>query len=191
MAIFPVTNGGYRPFLESTGQQIPALVADPSKSEHPVVRVSWYEAISYCQWLNKGTGRKFRLPTEAEWEYAARGPLSLVFPWGKEWDPTRVVFNRSITDATDSVFTHPQGTSVFSNVKQMSGGVWEWVADWYADTYDPEDIRDPKGPKMGTDRVLRGGSWSDDNPDLLRGASRDGGPPEDRYLNVGFRVVED
>lgn len=187
---YPVTNEEWRAYLEAKGEIIPTLVADPSKSRHPVVNVNWFDGEKYCQWLKEITGRNFRLPAEAEWEYAARGPQNLIYPWGNEWDPAKVVFN---TRGTEPVDSHPEGAGPFG-VRHMSGNVWEWVNDWYTDRYNTEDLVNPKGSETGTFRVLRGGSWYNYfNSDYLRSAFRnnDRSQPESRYSTFGFRVAED
>jgi formylglycine-generating enzyme required for sulfatase activity len=130
IGIGPVTNEEYGAYLcanEITGWKVPD---DPAKARHPVVGVTWFGAVKYCRWLSGITGRQFRLLIEAEWEYAARGPESRLYPWGNEWDPTKAVFHRPIELGTDSIDSHPEGAS-WCGALHLAGNVWEWVNDWY------------------------------------------------------------
>ncbi len=132
--------------------------ARPGLERHPVNRVSWYGANAYCRWLGK------RLPTEAEWEKAARGIDQRIFPWGDAFpDNTRVTFRRKFSElgfaVLEPVDAMAAGRSPYG-VHHMAGNVWEWVADWYADDYyDRSEKKDPQGPASGTTKVLRGGNW--------------------------------
>ncbi len=185
---YEVTNEEYKVYLEATEQEVPEKVADPAQARHPVANVSWNDAVAYCKWLSETTGKKSRLPTEAEREYVARGTDGRKYPWGNDWDASKATFNTG--DGTSPVDAHPEGASLFG-VMDLSGNVWEWTADWYAERYNPEDLKDPKGPKSGNTKVVRGGSWVDDSSDLLRSAYRYGTLPESRSYDIGFRVAED
>jgi len=189
MAKYPVTNERYKEYLEDIGGEgIPEEILDPEKANHPVVNVTWHDAVAYCKWLSEKTGRNLRLPTEAEWEYVARGTEGRTYPWGNEWDATRVAFNTG--DGTRAVDLHDDVDSPFG-VKDLSGNVLEWCSDWYADSYDESDIEDPKGSQKGEDKVLRGGSWREVDVDDLRGAYRDFNLLENGDDSNGFRVAED
>ena len=166
--------------------------------DHPAIYVTWYQAEAYCRWAGG------RLPTEAEWEYAARGPESRAFPWGDEFDGTRLNYcdancERDWADQTADdgyaetapVGSFPAGAS-WCGALDMAGNVWEWVADWYADDYYARSpSRNPTGPPSGRSRVLRGGSWGFD-PFYVRSANRDDFlVPSNTYGHVGFRCARD
>lgn len=126
--------------------------------DYPANRISWHGADAYCKWKGK------RLPTEAEWEKAARGTDQRIFPWGDEFPSNeRVTFRRKFPElkfkAMEKVDALPLGRSPYG-VHQMAGNVWEWVSDWYsADYYENSPKSNPKGPEEGDSKVLRGGNW--------------------------------
>ncbi|MGB0590527.1 MAG: formylglycine-generating enzyme family protein [Myxococcota bacterium] len=160
--------------------------------ERPMNGVSWEGARRYCQWIGG------RLPTEAEWEYAARGGgLHYRYPWGDE-PPTcrRAVFKGTASRPCDvtsakAEFT-PDGHHTPSHILHQAGNLWEWTADWYApDYYAQSPTSNPKGPKSGSGRVQRGGSYSDDDPAVLRGAFRAQMDPALKMPDVGFRCASD
>ncbi len=154
-------------------------------AEFPVVNVTWEDAAGFCQWVGG------RLPTEAEWERAARGQNGAVYPWGDEPPSCALAnFNTCVGDTT-TVGAYPSGASPYGAM-DMAGNVWEWVADWYGnDYYANAPAANPPGPISGEGHVFRGGAW-DDAADLLRGAYRDA--YLDRSFNlalVGFRCAWD
>jgi formylglycine-generating enzyme required for sulfatase activity len=149
-----------------------------------VVEVSWYGAAAYCE--HNG----LELPTEAQWEYAARGPESRAYPWGDDWDPKRLCWdeNRGPEGQTFPVGSFPSGGS-WCGALDMSGNVWEWCADWYgSDYYGSSPTTDPTGPTNGEYRVLRGGSWGS-YADYCRAAGRLSFTPDFSDDGLGFRVA--
>jgi len=157
------------------------------KDDHPVVQVSWDDAVAFCIWLSKLTGQKVSLPTEAEWEKAARGTDGRIHPWGDQpADAGRCNFNMHVKDTTPVGQYSPLGDSPYGCV-DMAGNVWEWCADWYAEDYYAQSPQaNPVGPATGQYRVLRGGSWNIVTG-LVRAAVRFGGAPVYRGYDQGFR----
>ena len=153
--------------------------------QHPMTWVSWDEARAFCQWLSATSGRTYRLPTEAEWEKAARGYTYRVYPWGDDYDGTQ---SGTPNGEYAPVGQHPLDVSPFG-VRGMAGNAWEWCADWYdAVAHETQPARDPRGPGKGQDRVLRGCGWNFD-PDTFRCAYRSRLAPSERSVHIGFRVV--
>ncbi|MBK8985067.1 MAG: SUMF1/EgtB/PvdO family nonheme iron enzyme [Chloroflexi bacterium] len=151
----------------------------------PINHISWYGAKAYCEAVGA------RLPTEAEWEYAARGDDGRLYPWGNE-APTqlRAVFNSEKFDNLKPVDALPNGQSAF-NIFGMAGSMWEWTADWYSETYYATSPSfNPTGPETGLTRVIRGGAWPLNNEaDRIRAANRSSLTPEFISSTVGFRCV--
>jgi serine/threonine protein kinase len=172
----------------------------PEFDDYPVIHVDWNQSKTYCEWRGDGT----RLPTEAEWEKAARGMDGRVYPWGSEWDINsmrRLNFSdrndpSELSDIvaddgygdTAPVGSYLDGASPYG-LYDMAGNVWEWVADWYSETYyQTSPFENPLGPDTGQDRVLRGGSW-DVSGDNIRITDREGYDPYDSYDHIGFRCA--
>lgn len=195
---YPVTVAEYRRFIEDEGyedrrcwvhggfgdcrapNQWEEQVLHPTR---PVVYVSWYEAAAYCGWAGG------RLPTEAEWERAARGPEGRKYPWGGEApDATRANFYETGPKQTTPVGLYPRGATP-EGIRDMAGNVWEWVADWKG-SYPQKAVRNPRGQDTGSARVLRGGCWSL-NQRYLRAAYRYGFVPGNRYYYCGFRCARE
>lgn len=188
---YPITNAQYAVFAKA---QRLKWEMPQGKEHHPVVNVSWNEAVAFCQWLSKQTKQNFRLPTEAEWEKAARGPSTSsghIYPWGDVWEPNKANADEQFKDTTPVGKFSPVGDSEYG-VSDMSGNVWEWCADWWArDEYQNlkgQVVRDPTGPSTGRYRIVRGGAFSI-AASSVRCAYRFVGDPFDRYRNYGFRVV--
>ncbi len=171
--------------------------------DYPVVNVSWNDAVKFCEWLSREEGQKYRLPTEAEWEYACRAGTRTRFWHGD--DPEGLTSIANVADATAKSKNSNFTNTLFSSDKyantapvgsfrpnewglhDMHGNVWEWCSDWYGD-YPNTAVSDPRGPTTGSRRVVRGGSWSF-SAGLCRSAHRSNLTPGDRNGNVGFRVA--
>jgi serine/threonine-protein kinase len=151
--------------------------------DYPVIYVNWNMAKTYCEWADR------RLPTEAEWEKAARGENANVYPWGNKTPNYRLLNYNSFVGDTTEVGTYPDGASIYG-AYDMAGNVWEWVNDWYSETYySSSPSSNPEGPDSGQYRVLRGGAWyfHDSN---VRSAYRYGDDPDDPTIAssyIGFR----
>jgi sulfatase modifying factor 1 len=163
----------------------------PNQHRYPVVHVSWNDAVAYCRWLSAKTHKSFRLPTEAEWEYAARGgSVQKPYTYSGGDSLGLVAWYEDNSNWTD----HPVQKKLTNSlgIYDMSGNVWEWCQDWYGETYYRNSPKQaPTGPDSGMYRVLRGGSW---NYGAIRSRipCRDGtGVTDTGYYNVGFRVVCD
>ena len=191
LAACQVTNAEYARFLARSGKTRPPLFDDPNFSgpEQPVVAVSWFEAVEYCHWLSAMTGRRYRLPTEAEWERAARGGLEgKLFPWGDDPAQSRPDYAKRWQNGPEPVGRYaPNGYGLYD----ICDNVHEWCSDWYrADYYAVSPDRNPQGPETGTRRASRGGSWRH-HIKVCRCPARSSIPPEFRYADYGFRVARD
>lgn len=189
----PVTNAQYAAFVAATGHRMPKHWMNDrppeGKEPHPVVNVSWEDAVQFCRWASRLGHGEVRLPTEAEWEKAARGTDGRLFPWGNEEpDVHRGNFGAHEWDTTAVERYSPQGDSPYG-CADMAGNVHEWCWDWYAaNTYRTTSNRNPQGPEAGYSRVLRGGGWFDTWNDL-RVAGRHHSGPVDLDDHVGFRCA--
>jgi formylglycine-generating enzyme required for sulfatase activity len=191
LAAFQVRNADYAEFLRASGVSPPPLWNDPNFSlpDQPVVAVSWFDAVAYCQWLTGVSGRGFRLPTEAEWERAARGGAEgKLFPWGDEPPQSRPDYEaRWKTGPQPVEQCAPNGFGLYD----ICENVHEWCNDWYrADYYGISPERNPQGPVEGSRRASRGGSWRH-HIKIARCSARSSIPPEYQYADYGFRVARD
>jgi len=215
---FQVTHDEYARFVRATGHPPPVvrglpLIAAGDRDElfrelsapyewndrppadygdHPVVLVRYDDALEYCRWLSDSLGRPFRLPTEAEWEKAARGGVDGDhYPWGNDFDPSRCNFLVA-PDTKRQRGTRPAGTYSPNSygLYDTCGNVWEWVSDWYdVNYYSQREPRDPAGPAAGALRIVRGGSWVNNDVSLLRCAYRHKVPPDTYAYSIGFRIA--
>ena len=228
MGIYHVTRGQFAAFVDDNGYKTDAEKEGGSDAwdgtkfdkvkgaswkkpgfdqtdEHPVVCVSHNDAVAFCEWLSKKTGKTVKLPTEAQWEYAARGGTTTAYQWGndpddgKDWchaaDRTT---KRTFSDRYKYLSWDDGCTLTFlvGNFKKngfglydMHGNAWQWCSDWYGENYYADSPKtDPQGPNDGKFRVLRGGGWNF-HPVNFRSALRCGGGPGNRRFIIGFRVI--
>ncbi len=186
---YPVTNFEYQAFVQDTGHQPPRHWEGDQYPEglgdHPVVNVSWHDAVAYCEWLSEKTGHPYRLPTEAEWEKAARGADGRQFPWGDEWDESRCNTAEGGPGTTTPVGQYsPDGDSPYK-VADMAGNVWEWCADWF-EFYPGSSF--PNKDHGVAFRMLRSGSWHLKRV-YARCTARLRDYPDNRNDVVGFRCA--
>ena len=192
-----VTNRQYRDFVRETGRGVPSIkpkawkvqgLIHPYKralrhmwrngtfpegrADHPVVMVTWDDANAFAEWLSNKTDRKWRLPTELEWEKAARGADGRIFPWGNEWDPTRLNSHDKGPFDTMPVGAFPNGKSPYG-MRDAAGQVFEWTST-------------PAGKGR---YIVKGGSWDDKGCGVCRAAARHSRPHDIRHILVGFRLV--
>jgi formylglycine-generating enzyme required for sulfatase activity len=175
-----VTNQQYQQCVDAGECTLPGRLSsntrkdyfgNPDYDQYPAMHITWFQAEAYCHWAGR------RLPTEAEWEKAARGTDGRIWPWGNE-QPNETLTNfMAIVRDTTKVGSYPQGASPYG-VFDMAGNVFEWVSDWWAwDTYRKGPDENPQGPETGKDKVLRGGSWVSD-ADAVRSAYRHAYSPD-------------
>ncbi len=197
----PITNAQYAAFVAATGHRVPEVdpatwrgyglihpyqrtrrhawtdgAYPPGRGDHPVVLVSHGDARAYAAWLSEVGGRRWRLPNEAEWEKAARGPEGRRFPWGRAWDPVRLNSHDRGRFDTTPVGAYPAGASPYG-LLDAAGQVFEWTAT----------------PVAGADErfIVKGGSWDDSGCGVCRPAARHGRPAALKHILIGFRLVAD
>jgi formylglycine-generating enzyme required for sulfatase activity len=216
---YPVTNSEYAQFLHETGHRSPvirslpimitiALEADfrtlaapycwsngsppEGRHRHPVTLVGFQDAEAYCEWLARKTGKPVRLPTEAEWERAARGGLvGKRYPWGDAIDAACANFLPDAKSKSERG-TEPVGSYPANGFQlhDMAGNVWQWVSDWYSPTYyERAQYLNPQGPDHGVMRLVRGGAWVNADTRHLRCACRHEVPPDSYSYSIGFRIA--
>ena len=192
---YPVTNKEYRYFVKEASHRSPkhwkGHEYPKDKADHPVVYVSWDDAMAYCEWLNEKTGKHYSLPTEAQWEKAARGDDGRIYPWGDERDPDRLNAENNIEDPTPVGQYSPAGDSPYG-CADMAGNVLEWCLDGYDEAaYEGREgvtIQAYVHYENQKFRVLRGGSFLNSQGDC-RSAARHWSSPYLQYYDVGFRIV--
>jgi formylglycine-generating enzyme required for sulfatase activity len=191
LAKYEVSFSEYDAFATATGRSEPSD-SGWGRGKRPVINVSWDDATAYAAWLSQQTGKKYRLPTEAEWEYAARAGSTTKYPWGDE-----VGANRANCDGCGSQWDNKQTAPVGSfaanafGLHDMHGNVWEWVRDCYHSSYEGAPTHGSAREQCdSSSRVLRGGSWYGD-PAGLRSANRDGGTASFTFFSYGFRLAQD
>ena len=205
-----VTNAQFRPFVGGDGYtnqtywdaagwqwrtenkvNQPTCWSDPqwNSANQPVVCVTWYEAMAYTRWVSAQIGQRFSLPTEAEWEKAARGTDRRIYPWGNTWDANRANSGEAGIGRTTPVGQYPRGASPYGAL-DMAGNIWEWTRSIYTPyPYNPTDGREDEGNPAQKGFALRGGAWFN-RPLYLRTAFRSYRSPDARNQLVGFRLVQ-
>lgn len=188
---YPVTVAQYRAFAEDTNRELDDDWQEWNRYDtHPVVEVSWFDAVAYCEWLTikmreRGFDHTIRLPTEAQWEKAARGSDGRIYPWGDKADPNKMNFYETGIVTTSPVGCFPGGKSPYG-LHEIAGNVWEWCQDWYAE-YSKNASVELTIPEEGRAFVVRGGSWNL-TARLCRSACRGWRVPVIRDSNLGFRL---
>lgn len=215
----PITHDQYGQFVKDTSHRLPAVrqcphmvtadreaefrelatpyvwhtgAAPRDRGNHPVTLVDYGDAVAYCRWLASRISMPVRLPSEAEWERAARGGVEgRRYPWGDTFDPARANFLARGRDKRHHGTT-PVGACGRNGFELADavGNVWQWVDDWYdPDYYARSSARNPRGPSLGLLRLVRGGSWVTSDPAMLRCAYRHKVPPDSYAYSIGFRIA--
>jgi formylglycine-generating enzyme required for sulfatase activity len=206
MAKTPATNAQYAAFVRATRRKPPPhwrilfwkkRWPPIGKKDHPVVNVSWHDAMAYCRWLSEVAGKPYRLPSEVEWEKGARGTDGRIYPWGDVWDAAQCNTREGRKkQSTTPVGAYPEGASPYG-LLDMVGNVWEWTRSLWGRNlrepefkypYDPTDGRESLKASSDTRRILRGVSFLNDRQ-VARCAARYRYSPYNRYVSVRFRVI--
>ncbi|MCD4685803.1 MAG: SUMF1/EgtB/PvdO family nonheme iron enzyme [Anaerolineae bacterium] len=182
---YEVTRAQYEACVTTSACEQPFTSNYSTQPNHPINNMSWFDAQRYCEW------RGARLPSEAEWEYAARGPDALVYPWGNEFVEANGVYSGNSSNQTAVVGSRPSGVAWVGTFDQ-SGNLWEWVADWYSNNYYgtlTNGVINPGGPDIGISRVLRGGAFNNIDSRVVRVEYRNVYDPVVAYYAAGFRCA--
>ena len=221
---FEVTNGDWKKFRNDAGyddakfwpggrvvpkDQVPYWTqpnnhggGTPDSDQYPVIGVNWDSAVAYCNWLSAKTGKKYRLPTEAEWEKAARGTDQRRYPWGNTIDRSYANYTGAQTFDTVLPVGYYDGSKrgalqTHSNASpygamDMAGNIMEWCSDWYSRTYyQVSPKKNPKGPETGAYRVMKGGTFFEDPEDLRTYARTAAWPSLQSHRMIGFRAARE
>jgi formylglycine-generating enzyme len=184
----PVTVAQFRVFTDDSGYRYDWKKYKPdwgwnAHPDYPMVNVSWDDAMAYCTWAG-GT-----LPTEAQWERAAKGPRGTNYPWGDEWNKDLCVNRDNSNNQPAPVLRSDRMYQTSEGLLDMAGNVWQWCRDWHNEGYGFLKSNDPENTTQGQYRVLRGGSWLANTPGVFRSASRGYCDPGLRFYYVGFRLA--
>jgi sulfatase modifying factor 1 len=188
MGRFPITVAQYKTFCQASGQSMPKAPSWGWRNKHPVVNVNFDEANTYCKWLSKTTGKNYRLPTEAEWEFAARGGNnSLGYIYSGSNNSLEVAWNTDNSKGKTQICGRKKPNEL--GLYDMSGNVWEWCSDWYDhEYYANSPSNNPKGVSLGAGHVVRGGSW---DSTAHRLTFRFSDLEDSRFHILGFRIVSE
>lgn len=190
LGTYQVTRAEYACFLRPTRRAAPPFWEEPNfqDPQQPVVGPSWFDAVDFCEWLSQLTGRKYRLPTEAEWERAARGGIEdQLYSWGNAAPEELPGYSNRWRNGPERVGLYPPNRYGLFN---MGDNVHEWCADWYdPHYYQHSPQRNPRGPEQGARRASRGGAWRH-HIKVSRSAARSSIPPAFKYADYGFRVAQ-
>jgi sulfatase modifying factor 1 len=193
---YPITNQQYKDFVDASGHAPPdasfgtkqrlwnGATFPPEIARQPVVNVSWQDVVDYCAWLSKREGKPYRLPTEEEWELAARGGLKgKPYPWGDKIDKESAWYGqkwKGPATLRDVDYGKPNAYGLYG----MAGNVWQWTATWYAPEYNGRVVQE----ELHLYRIIRGGSWA--NEETFAAVNyRNFNPPDVREVYIGFRVA--
>ncbi|NVN95519.1 MAG: formylglycine-generating enzyme family protein [Bacteroidetes bacterium] len=178
----------YRTYCDAIGVKMPEPPKWGWQDDAPIVNVSWDDAVAYCKWLSNELKRDYSLPSEAEWEFSARGGnKSLGYSYSGCNDLEEVAWYTSNSGGQANLVMKKKPNEL--GLYDMSGNVWEFCLDWYNEKYYTDaTVSNPKGPETGNSRVLRGGCWSQGDA-LCRVAARNSHSTDCRHLNIGFRVI--
>ena len=193
IGIYHVTNIQYAQFVKETDYRQPMYWDDDrfNEKDYPIVGVSWHDANNFMKWLNNLTGETYRLPTEAEWEKAARGTDGREYPWGNLWNADKTNTAETGLKKLVSVGSYADGISPYG-CYDMAGNAYDWCSDWFhIETYKYAPAENPMGAIEGRRKVIRGGSWQPRGEYAARCANRAAKEPADASHNVSFRIAID